>query len=198
MRVALRTSEDRDRLEKLCDGARDAKQRDRYRVALLVSDQTREHETEQIMTMLDRSRGFVQRWAYAYRDGGIEALSPRPQPGAAPKLRRDQEQRFIERLKKGPTQADGGVCTLRGKDAVRILESEFAARYSLGGAYDLLHRLGFSCLRPRPRHRKNDPQAMQQWLERAPFLSSRFKSSIRTRQSRFGSRTRPASDSKEH
>lgn len=198
MRVALRTSEDRDRLEKLCDGTPDAKQRDRYRVALLVSDDAQEHETEQIMTMLKRSRGFVQRWAYAYRDGGVEALVCKAQPGATPKLRHDEEQRFIERLSKGPTAADGGVCTLRGKDAVRILQSEFAAHYSLGGAYDLLHRLGFSCLRPRPRHRKNDPQAMQHWLERAPFLSSRSESSIRIRRSRSGSRTRPASDSKGH
>lgn len=196
MRVALRTSEDRDRLEKLRDEARDAKQRDRYRVALLVSDEAQEHEAEQIMTMLERSRGFVQRWGYAYRDGGIDALVCKPRPGATPKLPRDQEQRFIERLKEGPTQADGGVCTLRGKDAVRILESEFAARYSLGGAYDLLHRLGFSCLRPRPRHRKNDPQAMQQWLERAPFLSGACASSTPTRASRSGSRTRHASDNR--
>jgi hypothetical protein len=36
--------------------------------------------------MLQRSRGFVQRWAYAYREGGIEALKEKPRartPAAA-------------------------------------------------------------------------------------------------------------------
>ena len=57
----------------------------------------------------------------------------------------------------GATEADGGVCSLRGVDAVRILEAEFGVRYTLDGVYDLLHRLRLSCLVPRPRHRKNDP-----------------------------------------
>jgi transposase len=73
----------------------------------------------------------------------------------------------------GPTERDGGVCTLRGRDAVRILQQEFGVSYSLEGVYDLLERLNLSCLKPRPRHRKNDPQAMKTWLERAPFLSAR-------------------------
>lgn len=70
----------------------------------------------------------------------------------------------------GPREGDG-VCTLRGKDAVRILNGEFGVAYSLNGVYDLLHRLGFSCLSPRPRHEKNDPAAMEAFKERAPLLS---------------------------
>ena len=37
-------------------------------------------------------------------------------------------------------------------DIRRILEQEFAARYSLDGVYKLLHRLGYSGLMPRPQH----------------------------------------------
>ena len=36
-----------------------------------------------------------------------------------------------------------------------------------------MHRVGLSCLKPRPRHRKNDPRAMAEWLDRAPLLSKR-------------------------
>jgi len=71
----------------------------------------------------------------------------------------------------GVSAADGGVCTLRGADARRILAQEFGVRYTLDGVYELLHRLRLSCLVPRPRHRKNDPQVMQQWLDSAPLLS---------------------------
>ena len=63
---------------------------------------------------------------------------------------------------------------------------EFSRRNSgssiaLPGVYDLLHRLGFSCLAPRPRHRKNDPAQMQQWVEQAPLLSRPRPSSIPAR-----------------
>ena len=41
---------------------------------------------------------------------------------------------------------------------------------TLGAAYKLMRRLNLSCLRPRPRHRKNDPAAAAAWLARAPLL----------------------------
>jgi transposase len=112
---------------------------------------------------------FVQKWAYAYRDGGLKAITATPQPGRPAKLTGDQEQAFTDRLDAGPTDADGGVCTLRGKDVVRILKDEFAVAYSLQGAYDLLHRLGYACLKPRPRHRKNNPEAMAAWKQQSPL-----------------------------
>jgi hypothetical protein len=41
----------------------------------------------------------------------------------------------------------------------------------LSAAYEWIHRVGLSCLRPRPRHRKNQPQVMEQWVIDAPLLS---------------------------
>ena len=144
-------------------------QRDRLRAVRLALDGV---EALQIAATLSRSRRFVQEWAYAYRDGGVEAVRPGKSSGRPTKLPRDKEQAFRARMLGGATEADGGVCSLRGVDALKILEAEFGARYTLDGVYDLLHRLKLSCLVPRPRHRKNDPQVMQQWLEGAPLLSN--------------------------
>ena len=149
---------------------KDAEQRDRYRVVLLAIAGS---PTQVIQDKLERSRGFVQRWSYAYRDGGIAGIHISKPMGASSKLTLSQEQAFKQRLLTGPTEADGGICTLRGKDARRILQEEFGKPYSLPGVYNLLHRLNLSCLRPRPRHRKNDPAVMQQWLEDAPLLSKK-------------------------
>ena len=113
----------------------------------------------------------MQEWAYAYRDGGVEAITPGKSSGRPTKLPRDRERAFRARMLGGATEADGGVCSLRGVDAVKILEAEFGVRYTLDGVYDLLHRLRLSCLVPRPRHRKNDPRVMQQWLGDAPLSS---------------------------
>jgi len=170
-----------------------AEQRDRYRAALLA---TEGHQTKTIMDKLGRSRGFVQRWAYAYRDGGIEALIAKPRGGSQPKLSVEQQKRFIERFKAGPQERDGGVCRLGGKDGVRILQTEFGVNYSLNGVYYLLHRNGLSCLRPRPRHRKSDSRAQQQWLERAPFLSRKSARATATKKSKSGSRMKRDSASK--
>lgn len=172
---------------------RDAEQRDRYRAARLAIEG---QQTLAIMTTLARSRGFVQRWAYAYRDGGIEAIVEQPCGGSKARLDAATAAKFIERFKAGPTEADGEVCTLRGKDAVRILAQEFGVEYSLNGAYQLLHRHGLACLKPRPRHRHNDPAAMQQWLDNAPLFFSACVTNTPANTSKSGSRTKLASVSK--
>lgn len=168
MKVMVRREGDLERLDALIAREKVAVQRDRLRAVRLALDG---EEALQIAAMLKRSRRFVQEWAYAYRDGGVEAIEPGKSSGRPTKLPREKEQAFRARMLGGATEADGGVCSLRGVDALKILEAEFGARYTLDGVYDLLHRLRLSCLVPRPRHRKNDPRVMQQWLGDAPLLS---------------------------
>jgi transposase len=165
MDVALRDPADRGRLEELIRAERHAVRRDRLRAALLA---TEGREAVEVAGMLGRSRRFVQEWAYRYRDGGVDGLRPGKSTGRPPKLPRDREAAFKARVLAGPTDADGGVCSLRAEDARRILDREFGARYTLQGVYDLLGRLGVSCLVPRPRHPKNDPAAAAEWVEKAP------------------------------
>lgn len=186
MDVTLHRPEDLGQLQQRSRRERDAKQRDRYRAILLALEG---QQAPAIARTLGRSRRFVQEWVYRYRDHGLEAIAPKPQTGRPPKLPTTKEQPFKERFLAEPTEADG-VCTLRAKEAQRILQQEFAVEYTLPGVYDLLRRLGLSCLMPRPRHRKNDPEKMQQWLEEAPLLSRRSPKRIPSRGSRSGAKTR--------
>jgi len=171
MDVTLRNDADWDLLRA---GARTNKRparRDRFRAVLMALDGS---EAPQIARRLHRSRRFAQEWAYRYRDGGVAALEDKPRPGKRCRLGPDQQQRFRERILAGPLPgADGGVCTLRGPEARRILESEFGKKYSLPAVYALMHRLRLSPLRPARRHKKNDPAAMKAWLDDAPLLSRR-------------------------
>ena len=149
MHIQPHHPEDLTQLRQHSRRQRDAKQRDRYRAVLLALEG---HDAPAIARTLGRSRGFVQRWAYAYRDHGLEAIAPKRQTGRPPNLPVTKEAPFKERFLAEPTEVDG-VCTLRAKEAQRILRKEFGVEYSLPGVYDLLHRLGFSSLAPRPRHR---------------------------------------------
>ncbi len=151
--------------------------------------------TPTIMRMLGRSRGFVQRWCYTYRDLGLSAVRAQSPPGRPTKLAVEQHEAFKERVLAGPRDEDG-VCTLRGRDFIDILDREFGVRYELSGVYDLLHRLNLSVLTPRPRHRHHNEQAMQQWVERAPFLSRASASNTRSKPSLSGSGTKHGSVSK--
>lgn len=167
MRVSERQPGDVAELERRVRSTRDALQRDRYRAVLMALGG---QDAPAIAEALGRARRSVQDWAYAYRDGGVDALLPRPRPGRPTKLPREREAELRARLDAGPRPEDGGVCTLRGRDVVRILEREFGVTYSLDGAYDLLERLGYSCLTPRPLHERADPAAVEQFKEHAPFL----------------------------
>ncbi len=151
-----------------------AKQRDRYRAVLLAAagDDGVELDGEQIARRLGRSPRFVDQWLGRYRKEGLEGLRHRKAKGRPPKLDAARQQAFKARVLAGPADADGGVCTLRGEDARRILAAEFSTEMKLSGVYALMHRLNLSCLKPRSRHRKNDPAAAADWLERAPFLRS--------------------------
>ena len=192
MDVQERESGDRAELGRRFDAEKNAKQRDRYRAAAMAIDGC---EAEAIAQTLARSRRFVQRWGYAYRDGGIDAIAVKRQRGPEVRLTADEQERLAQRLEAGPLPGDG-VCTLRGRDVVEILRKEFEKPYSLNGVYDLLRRMGFSSLRPRPRHRKNDPAAMEAFKASAPLLSTPCVNATPTSRSKSGSRTKPASDSR--
>jgi putative transposase len=193
MLVQARHVEDVGELQRRVRGERNAKQRDRYRAVLLA---LQGEQTKSIMEKLGRSRGFVQSWVYVYRDHGLDAIRESPRSGKPPKLSVAQFAALREHLDQGPDPS-AGLSALRGPDVRRWLESQFGVTYSLSGAYELLHRLNYAPLRPRPHNPKQDAQAVEQWRRRAPLLSSKSENDILTGKSKSGSRMKADSDSKE-
>jgi len=188
MTVTLHDPTDPAALVALVAREPDARQRDRYRAALLAAEGLPRAE---IARRLGRSPRFVDEWVGRYRRGGLAALRPRRRPGRRPKLRPDQEERLKARLDAGPRPADG-VCALRGKDICRIVAAEFGVVHTLGGIYDVLRRLGYSSLAPRPRHRKNDPAAAERFAATdAPLLPVRSATPAPASGSGGSCRTRP-------
>ena len=192
MTVTPREAGDRLFLEDRARGEADARQRDRYRAVLLAMDGL---EGDEIAARVGRSPRFVDEWVGRYRRGGPAALRPKKQPGRRPKLTPQQEGQLKARLDAGPRDSDG-VCALRGRDVCRIIEQEFGVVHTLGGIYDVLRRLGYSSLVPRPRHRKNDPAAMQKFEAGAPLLPAPWPTPTPARRSAGSCRTRHASGSR--
>lgn len=88
MQVQERASADVEVLNRRIRSERNAEQHDRYRVVVLAIEG---RETKEIQLQTCRSRGFVQRGVYAYRDLGIEGLAVRPRGGSEPRLSPEQQ-----------------------------------------------------------------------------------------------------------
>lgn len=136
------------------------------------------HTAPQIAKGIGLSRRAVQEWVRRYNQEGLVGLETRPGQGREPILSDDERQLVAERVEAGPQ--DGDVCSLRGVDFQKFLETWFGKLMSLTTVYRVLHDLGDEWLVPRPKHRKNDPDAM-----------AAFKKSFR----RVGSASGPASRS---
>jgi hypothetical protein len=74
-------------------------------------------------------------------------------------------------LEAGPA-CEEGIAAYNGEK----IEQRFGKVYSLNGVYQLLHRLGYNDLMPRPRHPDADPAALEAFKKRicpSVWLSSR-------------------------
>lgn len=120
---------------------------------------------DEIAILVKSSRRRVQDWIARWNRDGLAGLEDQPGRGAKPPLNAEQQAELKRRLDAGPREEDGG-CTLRGEDVQRILREEHGVRRSLSATYYLLHRLGYSCLVPRPKHRKTDPERQQRFLKK--------------------------------
>ncbi len=170
MRIKARVSGDVERLRVLARREASAEQKDRIMVAVLAIESV---ETLEVQRSLCRSRGFVRRWAYVYRDGGAEALKDKPRGGSVAAIHGESLVKLRARLDAGPTEADG-VCTPRGRGVRRIAKEELGADLSLTCVYRTMRAMGYSCLAPRPRHEKQNLDAQKNFKEeRAPFLRAR-------------------------
>jgi transposase len=163
MKVDWKDAGDEPRLAGLVAATADAKQRDRYRVVLIagrgLGDEP-ELEREEIAAAVGRSRQFVDQWVGRYRRGGVDALVPKRQPGAARRLTDAQEAELCRMLEAGPPPEEG-IAAYNGPILRRRIEERFGRVYSLAGVYKLLHRLGYNDLMPRPRHPDTDPAALE-------------------------------------
>jgi transposase len=181
MKVDWKGSDDAGRLRKLAAAATNAKQRDRYRVVLIAAEglgDRAELEREQIALATGRSRQFVDQWVGRYRRGGIDALVPKRQPGAARRLTERQEAELCAMLDAGPPRQEG-IAAYNGPILRARIQERFGKVYSLDGVYKLLHRLGYNDLMPRPRHPDTDPAALEAfkktscpsvWLSSGPSM----------------------------
>jgi transposase len=152
-------------LQRLAKRERDGRVRIRLQGIILGRQGRSSREIGEVLGVSSRS---VRDWVKRYQQGGVAALQEQPGRGRRTRLKEQDHEAFRARVDAG-AQPDDGVCTLRGCNIKQILEQEFGVRYSVSGVYRLLHRLGYSSLMPRPRHKLSDPQRQDDFKKKSPL-----------------------------
>ena len=150
-----------ERLERLEKDARSAKL---IRIVILA---TNGYTAPAISRSVGLSRRICQRWVYRYNEFGVEGLKDRRTNHLTGSLTPEELSEFNKRVEAGPKPEDK-VCTLRGNDFKRILKDEFGVFRCLSHVYNLLHKLGYSCLKPRPKHYKSNAKQQEEFIKTLP------------------------------
>jgi transposase len=178
-----------DELRALAGAATEKRRFLRLRAVILASEG---RTAPEVAAALGCSRRAAQGWVARYNAEGPDGFGERPRPGRPSFLTPEMADRLRLRIDAGPAPEDG-TCTLRGPEVRALLGREFGVLYSLPAVYALLHRLGYSCLDPRPRHKKADPEAQEEFKKKSGAGSTTSPAPTPAGGSRSGSRTRRGS-----
>ena len=110
----------------------------------------------QIGEALGKTARTIQNWVRNYNRDALDGLVD-TRGGNRRHLTDEQEQELCDYLDRVSEDPEDGP--RHAADLKPWIETRFGVVYSLSGLYELLHRLGYSWLMPRPRHPKHDPAA---------------------------------------
>jgi transposase len=119
----------------------------------------------EIAELLGVTPSAVSRWKEALEEGGLEALTAKPQSGRRPALSPEQKQALVAILQRGPLAA-GFTTDLWTLDRVaQVIKEHFAIAYHPGHVWRILRDLGWSPQKPDRRARERDEAAITEWRD---------------------------------
>jgi transposase len=160
-------------LKERCRTTEDPAERSHFQVLWLVSQGQTQVQAAQLVGLSAR---WVQEIVKRYNAGGTEAMRDRrhDHPGAPRALDMEGERALAAALQERP--ADGGLWTSK-KAALWIRSHTGRAVCSVSG-WRTLRRLGQRPQRPRPQHKRADPEAQEAFKEAAAEAQGRSTGAV--------------------
>lgn len=125
-------------------------------LALVLEGESRE-EAAQLNGM---DRQTLRDWVLRFNERGPDGLINVKAPGRPPKLSKEQVEELGRLVEAGPDPEKDGVARWRCVDLKRVLGARFGVDLSEVSLGRVLKKLGFSHISARPRHPKQDPEAI--------------------------------------
>lgn len=118
---------------------------------------------QHISRLMGCSQAAVSKWVSLYNTG--RTLETLPRSGRPTKLTKMRLERLRTKLVTEVKRANKKYCSLHTKQLREIIKKEVGREYSLRHVERIMHRLGFSLIKPRSRHIKQDPKKIEEFSE---------------------------------
>ena len=155
-------------LRRLATTAKDAGQARRLLALAAVYDGKDREEAARIGGM---DRQTLRDWVHRFNQCGPDGLINARSPGRRPKLSKEQMEELGRLVEAGPDPQKDGFARWRCVDLKRVLGARFAVDLSEVSLGRILKKLGFSHISARPRHPRQDPEAIASF-KRCFFVKS--------------------------
>ncbi len=143
-------------------------------------------------------RQTLRDWVHRYNSEGLDGLCDRRHSGRPPRLTAAQQAEVARIVEAGPDLAKDGVVRWRCVDLQAVIKARFDVDLAERTVGTLLNKLGYRRLSPRPYHPQKDAAAQEAYKKTsANSLPRHSRRPPEASLSRSGSKTRPASVSKE-
>jgi transposase len=169
--LGLRADFDAAQLRRLAVGAVDGHQARRLLGIAAAYDGLSRAEAAMIAGM---DRQILRDWVRRFNEEGPEGLVNRRAPGNPRRLTSEQEAELAQIVEGGPAAAGlAHLARWRCADLKALIKARWGVTYHERTIGKLLDRLGFSHITTRPRHYRQDPEAMETFKKTSPPSSRR-------------------------
>ena len=155
--IRIRQDFDAAALRRLATTVKDTGQVRRLLALAAVYDGQSREEAARIGGM---DRQTLRDWVLRFNERGPDGLINVKAPGRPPTLSKEQMEELGRLVEAGPDPEKDGVARWRCVDLKRVLGARFAVDLSEVSLGRVLRKLGFSHISARPRHPKQDPEAI--------------------------------------
>ena len=109
---------------------------------------------QQIAQLIGCSQAAVSKWITKYESG--RTLETLPRSGRPTRLTKSKLNKLRSKLLSEVKAANKKYCSLNTKQLGEIIKREVGNAYSIRHVERLMHKLGFSLIKPRPSHLRHD------------------------------------------
>lgn len=127
-------------------------------------------KAKEIGEFLDVGQDALREWRTRFSEQGLAGLREGHRSGAHPRLKREDEARFVHALEELQSERKGGRGTW--KEIQKLLHEQFHVTYSQNGVYGLLKRLKVVWVSARPKHPRSDAKVQETFKKTS---QTRFK-----------------------
>jgi transposase len=156
--VALKGDQSSEEFRRLAAKAKDANQARRLLALAAIRDGKGRAEAARIGGM---DRQTLRDWVHAFDTKGVDGLINRKAPGRKSKLTAEQKEAVREIVEKGPDSEVDAVVRWRCVDLCGVINKRFGVDLAAVSVGRLLKELGFAHVSARPRHPKQDQEAIE-------------------------------------